>query len=87
MARIHRNVAIFTSCKTEEEEEESLENLENAAQKTLSGYAATLTMERLDTSASSLLTNASSCWMIAGGGSCRTGSRQDRVDSWTLCSG
>lgn len=42
-----------------------------------------LTMAGLEVRARSLLTKASSCWMSAGGGSMRTGSRQDRVDSWT----
>lgn len=46
-----------------------------------------LTMAGLEVRASSLLIKASSCWMSAGGGSMRTGSRQDRVDSWTPWSG
>lgn len=46
-----------------------------------------LTMARLDVRASSLLTKASSCCMSAAGGSTRTGSRQDKVDSWTPWSG
>lgn len=44
-------------------------------------------MAGLEWRASSLLIKASSCWMSAGGGSMRTGSRQDRVDSWTPWSG
>lgn len=46
-----------------------------------------LTMAGLELRASNLLTKASSCWMRAGGGSARTGSKQDRVDRWTPCSG
>ena len=46
-----------------------------------------LTMVELQVRASSRVTRASSCWMRAGGGSARTGSRQDMVDSWTPWSG
>lgn len=44
-------------------------------------------MEGLEVSVSSLETRASSCCMRAGGGSVRTGRRQDSVDSWTPRSG
>lgn len=51
------------------------------------GCDLSLTMTGLEVRASSLLTKASSCCMSAGGGSTRTGSRQDRVESWTHRSG
>lgn len=60
--------------------------LQSSVQKTLSGMIS-LTMAGLEVRASSLLIRASSCCMSAGGGSMRTGSRQDSVDSWTPWSG
>lgn len=46
-----------------------------------------LTMAGLQVRASTRVTRASSCWMRAGGGSLRMGSRQHSVDSCTPRSG